>query len=373
MNILIVGEFSGFAKHLQSGFELLGHKVVVVKDGDGFKKIPHSKDDIVYDSSRCLRVFGRRIPLSNMLWFKMENKKIADSLSLHGCFDLIVVICDIFVTVDNSTVGVSLEYLREQVSKGTKLIFTSCGGDAAYSAYRKELKYHDIAFPRNFRNYLDERLTRKKRDRLNNILELSRCVIVTAWDYFYTINRYIQEQLNKEREVYYCQLPIMEEPYTIQPCENRKIVVFHGVIRAQRKGTPFIISALEKIKRDFPDKVEVTVRGHMPYQEYVELFDKIDVLIDQTNGYGTGINANIGLMRGKVVLSNNEIEEEELRGYKSPVVGIQPDSNQIYEVLKDLIFNPEKIDRIKQESRDYAMEHLRSDIIAKSYIEFARL
>ena len=39
MNILIIGEFSAFAKHLKNGFKKLGHQVTIVHAGDSFKKI----------------------------------------------------------------------------------------------------------------------------------------------------------------------------------------------------------------------------------------------------------------------------------------------------------------------------------------------
>lgn len=37
MTILIIGEFSGFAKYLKAGFVSLGHKCVVVTNTDGKK------------------------------------------------------------------------------------------------------------------------------------------------------------------------------------------------------------------------------------------------------------------------------------------------------------------------------------------------
>ena len=47
MNILIIGEFSGFAKHLKNGFFQLGHNVTIIHNGDSWKKIS-GIDDIIY-------------------------------------------------------------------------------------------------------------------------------------------------------------------------------------------------------------------------------------------------------------------------------------------------------------------------------------
>lgn len=107
----------------------------------------------------------------------------------------------------------------------------------------------------------------------------------------------------------------------------------------------------------------------MPYDKYIEVFNRMDILLDQTNGYGTGINANLGLMNGKVVFSGNEPEEENLRGYPSPVINAIPNSDDIYEKLKQLIIHPTEIDRIKNESREYALKYLDSKKIASLYFK----
>ena len=59
MNILIIGEFSGFAKHLKNGFRKLGHKVTVVMTPDSFKKIKGGDGDIVYGGN--INLFGHPI------------------------------------------------------------------------------------------------------------------------------------------------------------------------------------------------------------------------------------------------------------------------------------------------------------------------
>lgn len=46
MNILIVGEFSGFSKNLKVGLNELGHKVSIISTGDNFKKIKIDESDI---------------------------------------------------------------------------------------------------------------------------------------------------------------------------------------------------------------------------------------------------------------------------------------------------------------------------------------
>ena len=42
MKILILGDFSGFGLNLKKGFEKENEKVILISNGDGWKKIPGS-------------------------------------------------------------------------------------------------------------------------------------------------------------------------------------------------------------------------------------------------------------------------------------------------------------------------------------------
>ena len=53
----------------------------------------------------------------------------------------------------------------------------------------------------------------------------------------------------------------------------------------------------------------------MPYDKYVKLFTEMDILLDQTNSYGMGMNAELGLMKGKVVFTGNEPENRSVLGF----------------------------------------------------------
>ena len=156
----------------------------------------------------------------------------------------------------------------------------------------------------------------------------------------------------------------------ISSCVGRRIVIFHGIIREDFKGTKYFLEALERIKQEYPDKVEIIVDGKMPYDEYVTVLKKMDILLDQTNSYGMGINAELGMMMGKVVFTGNEPEnEDDMQLGKSPAINAIPNSSYIYMKLKELVDNPEEIERIKKESRAFALTHLASPVVAGRYIQ----
>lgn len=362
MKILIIGEFSGFAKHLKNGFNHFGHEVCIVHTGDGFKNFKAGENDILYSLPNDIKIGSFAIKKSNIIFRHRTNNEIVAKLKKKGNFDLIVIICDGFVTDSILRIGISLNYVKEQVQKGAKVILTTCGGDAAHHKYLPEEKYFNIAFPKG----IPGRIYSKK---LCKLLKLTSVIVPTAYDYYYTMSRFLDNDFGKKVPMTYVPLPITITPTTITSCKNRKIVIFHGVTRPVIKGTPFFKEALKRIQNEFPDHVEIIVAGHMPYDKYVEVFNRLDILLDQTNSYGMGINANLGLMNGKVVFSGNEPEEESLRGYPSPVINAKPDANDIYEKLKYLVTHPDEIDRIKNESREYALNYLDSEKIASRYLK----
>ena len=163
-------------------------------------------------------------------------------------------------------------------------------------------------------------------------------------------------------------LPIEISDCHISTCVGRRINILHGIIRAQQKGSRYFLKALEYIKNKYLDKVNVVIVERLPLDEYLKIFDECDILLDQNTSYCLGMNAEIGLMKGKVVLGGNEPEEQLELGYSSPVINVIPNTDQIISEIEKLINNPEKIDAIKLESRRYAENYLNAIKIAKRYI-----
>lgn len=362
MNVLIIGEFSGFAYNLKKGFESLGHHVIVVQNGDGYKKIPSSGDDVYYEHKYLY--FGKKKILQSASLFNwLATKKIKKTIlqkKIH--FDIIVIICDSFVSTSWKTAGFPYSLLKKYRNEGSKIILTTCGGDAAYKKYVRDHYYFKQGFPQGVKVPSKDSISK-----LKEIIRLVSCIVPTAYDYDYTIRKFIKEEEINPPKIKYIQLPIKEEDITIS--KNDKTLIFHGLNRPIRKGTPYIKEALLRIKEKYADIVDVVIDGKMPFERYCKLMNDVDILVDQTNSHGFGINAGMGLMKGKVVLSGNTKEESNLRGYDCPIINIEPDSNMIYNIIENLILDNNKIKELKEKSRNYALTYLRADIVAKQYIE----
>ena len=360
MNILIIGEFSGFAKHLKNGFRKLGHKVTVVMTPDSFKKIKGGDGDIVYGGN--INLFGHPIKGTALLLKPLRALLIRYKLyrKYHNHKpDLIIVISSGFLAISFFQVGTPLKFLKKQVSRGSKIIMTECGGSPAshynnqefYRARRREVRIFDI--------------------RYNFLLKYSDVIIPTSYCYYDDLlkyNNYYSYNLNKVHRCIPLPITIDDECDSIS-CVGRKIVVFHGIIRPLDKGTSFIVEAMNRLQRDLPNVVECISEGGLPYDEYVKIFNRIDILVDQTYGNGWGMNAIIGAMKGKCVLAPCGPENSENMGIDEiPFVRIGPDSEQIYKTLKDLVLNPEKINEIKLASRIFAEKNCECSYIARRYL-----
>ncbi len=367
MNILIIGEFSAFAKHLKNGFKQLGHNVTIVKTGDGWKKIEGDSDDIYYENN-CLKLLGLKIPGSKYIFALKNNRYITNELNKRFCqkkIDLIFVVNYAFLRTNIFTVGVHINFIKKSIVNGTKLIMSACGGDPAlYYTYPDYYKMIGVK----------EKLAD---DRYSFLLNFSDILIPTCYMYWYSSSKYCDKfgyrvKINKS-----IPLPItIEKKYVFKSCVGNKIIIFHGINRPINKGTSYIQEAMNRLQNDYPELVKCICKGQMAYSEYVKLFDEIDILVDQTSkfGNGWGINAAIGAMKAKCVLTVCKKENgEQMEIPHIPFIYIEPDSNQIYETLKELVLNPERIDTIKKLSRETAEKFFDCKIIAQKYLNAVNL
>lgn len=364
MNILIVGELSGFAKHLKQGFTALGHQVIVTIAGDGWKNFTGDGDDILY-SQYPIRILGCKIPHSGVFSSVCANRKISLMLKKRYAekqIDLIIVVNYYFLSSSWYHAGVKLSFLKHNIDKGAKLIMCVCGGEPA-------TRYNN---PDLMKEWGITDLGSKKEKGYSFLLKHANAIIPTTYGYYdaiFNYVKYVQFDTNKITKA--IPVPITIDPEcNIKSCVGRKIVIFHGIIRPQMKGTYYIKPAMERIEKEFPDRVECICKGNMPYDEYVKIFKDVDILIDQAAGEdGWGLNAAIGAMKGKCVLVSCGEKTANNMGFANlPFVEIFRNEEQIYKTLKSLVLHPEEIDRLKKESRSFMESYCDCKIIAQQYL-----
>ncbi|WP_165249306.1 glycosyltransferase family 4 protein [Adlercreutzia sp. ZJ141] len=354
MRILLLGEFSGLYKNLKHGLIELGHEVTLLADGDGWKQIPGADGPLkVGDRSRLIDKVGRNLSL-------LKDERL---IGYDAVFLVAYRIFNPFVAEH------MVRFLRK--NNGSVLLSAAGGGlayDQAYLSGRFDYSPYDgnpcdcsyVACGSSLRSKLIERERR--------VVEKYFCeVIPVMWEYQIGFDDWAVPHDS-------C-IPL---PVDVSECDyvpnipQDKIVIFHGINREEEKGTPIIREALARIERDYSNDVEVIIDGRMPYEKYLSVIQRANVVIDQCRAYGYGLNACVSMAQGKAVLSGARDETLEAFGIKRkdcPILPIEPDSDQICRQLKWVIEHRNQIPGIGIRSRAYIEKYHDSIKIAGQYVD----
>jgi hypothetical protein len=374
MNILIVGEYSGYAKNLKSGFTKLGHSSTIISDGNNVKKLDHDLDDVKFRFARTF--YFKKYPLPLIKFFScllntfILNFKV---FKLKKSFDLIIIVNAEFIFESLfEDVGVFFILLKLKQKNNSKVILSCCSYDPAFYEYQYILKYSP--FISNSARVTQKYFSSKHKKLFKRVVKSCNIIVPTEYIYSACINRYLDKHGLKTKLNNCIAIPFDTSNIDLNYEVNSKIHILHGVISGQNrfllKGSNHIMEALEMLESKYSDLVELILPQNLSYNEYYSLFHKVDIVLDQVYSYGLGVNGAMALANGKVLLGGNEIEYNQCCGFeKMPVINIIPDSNQIFLELEKLILDKERIVKYKKESRTFAEEHLDCKVIAQKYID----
>lgn len=374
MRILLVGEYSRLHNSLKEGLQELGHEVIIMASGDGFKKYPvdvyvnHSFHSKFLKKLKVLIYKLTAIDLGSIeIYYKAKKH-----LKQLGDFDIVQLI-------NESSVNIRPKYeikLLKQIIKQTKKLYLlSCGIDYTCMSYMMQGKFrYSIMSP-----YLEDKSLKdtykfqlifltKPYKKLHDFI-LNNCNGVIASDMDYHI-----PYLGKNKYLGLIPNPINTDIIPFTPIKiNGKIKIFHGVnkVALHKKGSQFFFDALEIIKSKYEDKIDIQTVYSLPYNEYIKIYDNCHILLDQVMGYDQGYNALEAMAKGKVVFTGAEKEWLEYYNLEEDTVAINalPDAISIAEKLEWLILNPEKIESISKNARAFIEEHHHYKTIAKSYVD----
>lgn len=355
MRVLLIGEFSSLHKFLKEGLLELGNiDVFLAANGDGWKKIG-GNDSLLYNN-RYAYEYKNFKRLYTML---VEPYKIAKQFVDY----------DVVQFINTSVYSISInENLVSKIAKKNKCVSLVAAGDdyKLYQAYKNNrFDYAPFDYDQSCLNRFNHKTFKGKLNIHNDkkIEKISDVIIPCMYEY----------SIGYSSEKKYSIIPLPINVRNIEYHENivkNKMVFFHGVIREKAKGTPFIRTALERLEKNYSNDVEVVIDGHLPYQEYVDVMKRANVVIDQCCCYSYGINACIAMAQGKVVMAGNRKETREGLGVSySPIIHIEPDVDQIYKQLVYLVEHKEHMAQMGYDSRKY-VEDVHDNIkIARNYVE----
>jgi hypothetical protein len=130
------------------------------------------------------------------------------------------------------------------------------------------------------------------------------------------------------------------------------------------------LAAFDLLEKRHPDRFEFVHVTNMPIDRYLELMKRVNVVVDQTNGYSCGMNALFALAMGKVVLGGAEPEALSLYGGAgSPVRNILPDAADIATKLEELLDAGPILAQMAEEARHFVERHHHYLTVAGRYLD----
>lgn len=373
MRILLIGEYSRLHNSLKEGLIALGHEVTLVSDGDAFKQYP--SDYLIAPTLTTKGILN----MGRQLFFRIFKHDIAywergmrfyNLLPKLKDYDIVQLINEAPI----KTVPFFERYLLDKVSAQNKKAFLLCCGiDYTVAKYMLDKKpryslmdpyFKDNSLPEY--RYILEYTTPARKKMHDFVYSKVKSVIASDMDYALPLKGnpkfagLVPNPVNLEKLEY------------INTEIREKVIIFLGINRANynQKGIPYFEKALEIIKQKYPDKTEIIVSESLPYNEYIKIYNKAHILLDQVYGYDQGYNALEAMAKGKVVFTGAEKEFMEYYNLTERVaVNALPDVDALVNELSSLIENPEEIKAIGKRARFFVEKEHEYITVAGKYLE----
>ena len=375
MKILLLGEYSRLHNSLKEGLVALGHEVTIVGCGDKFKKFPvdYSIYAAVCNDNKIANFLFKSIRKVLGLDFEKIEKAIRFYLLLPKLNDFN------HVQLINSdaleTYPILSRFLFKKLFKKIKSrSLLICGDETPIVDYwfRNELKY-SVLTPYFEDNSLENQFQFPLKYRKENykktfkwLKENCQQLITSDLDYGIPMQK-------MGYSTTFIPNPINTDKIVFQPIENtNKIIIFLGINRLSylKKGINYFEKALEIIREKYADKVEIIVTGNLPYNEYISIYNKAHILLDQVFAYDQGYNALEAMAKGKVVFTGAETEFLNQYQLQEDEVCINalPNETEIAAKLSLLIEHPEKINEISKNARKFIEKEHDYKVVAEKYL-----
>ncbi len=371
MRVLIIGEFSSFAKNLSIGLRSLGHECFVFSWGDGFKKISQDKQN-AYPITllSCQKKDGLIIQFyarfNNFIQF-LRLKRDVRRMSTREKWDSALLINPAFIQAPHHfwQLRFTEKMIKSLVRDPNNIYLSACGGDVPYYDYwsRHIWKNSEIINAQK-----DAFLSKSSYNHFKHCTSFIHKVIPVMYGYAEAWRK--SASVSGVTVLKTIPLPVDCSAYKVNNVVESRIVVFHGIIRPIDKGTKYIVEAMDRLQKDYPDIVECKAEGGLPLDEYLLILNRANILIDQALADYTGMNGLYGLAMGKVVFAGNEPEQRaEIGENDIPIVNITPDADQIYNELVKMVTDKDRIQTLSKASREYAERVHDAKVVAQQYVK----
>jgi glycosyltransferase involved in cell wall biosynthesis len=374
MKILLIGEYNSSHYTLKEGLEALGHHVLVVGNGDGFKnrtvdinfKVRFTEGFSFYIKRALYKLF--KIDLTSL---DIKRQFNAHKSQFKG-FDIVQLINE---SPFKANPSIEIELLQYIFNHNPNVFLLSCGTDYVSVKYASERKFrYSILDP-----YYEGRGTKKMFWHALMYLtppyvKLHKFVYnnikgVLASDFDYDIPLANHDQY----------LGLVPNPINIETIKyidlevTGKIVIFHGINEKNyfKKGNDIFEDAIDIISKKYNDHIEIITVKSVPYNEYINAYNKAHILLDQVFAYDQGFNALEAMAKGKVVFTGAEKEWLDYYNVEEDTIAINalPNAESIANKLEWLILNPNKILEISKQARAFVEKEHNYIKCAQQYLD----
>ena len=351
MDILLYGEYSSLHRFLKEGLQQIGnHSIRLISGGDGWKKIPGRDFDPPTRKGNGIYAYAK------YLW------EWVDFIDRQIHFDVVQ-----FINAGAFPRPIA-RILINKLRKSNRCLSLLCAGDD----YELVLLYRKHFFKHSHYDFEKKSLVRYKKTTVMGRLSIAnekymanQVDIIIPSLYEYSLG-YAGKNMYD-----IIPFPINLDGLEYQPnIPKGKIVFFHGINRELAKGTPFIRAALNRLAERYPNDVDVIINQRMPYNEYVQVMRRANVIVDQCCGNGYGINACLSMAQGKVTMAGNDpTQRPSINSEFCPIVHVEPDADQIYAQFEFLLENRRNFEQWGYESRKYVETYHECKMIAQKYVD----
>ncbi|WP_194850855.1 glycosyltransferase [Nonlabens antarcticus] len=375
MRILLVGEYSNYHNSLKHGLIQLGHEVIIVGDGDGFKDLPV---DVFVGSDYYRR--NRFREKFKVAWWKLTGRNLEDNLRLARFRESEHLLkgFDIVQFINSNPFSceppVEMKMLKFLVENNGKCFLAACGDDYHYADYLTN--YHEgysileaVKIDSSLKPFLwhtYKYLGPEYKANYEWLVDKCVAIIPSNVDYAMTLTRQI-----KTTEI--IPAPIIIDKYQLEQNENTEVIqIFLGINRQNywKKGINYFEEALLLLKEKYNNQVNVTVAENLPYVEYMTRLKDSHILLDQVLSYDQGYNALESMLKGKVVFAGAGPEFLKAHNLKNiAVINAQPDVSYLFEQISMLIENPESLLYIGKNARRHVVKFHDSVMIASLFVK----
>ncbi len=394
MKILLIGEFSRLHNSLKEGLVALGHEVILIGNGDGFKNYAV---DVSTKAKFCESKWMQlpRKAIHKITRFDIATIEFGIRFYFHlkklQGFDIVQLINESAIQTvpfleryllrkvikQNNTRGTRAKGERSEAKaeqSGAKLFLLCCGVDYTVAQYMMEKKgkysimnpYFENSKSHDEYQFILDFLSNSHKKTHDLVYANCRGIIASDIDYLLPMQ-------NHSKFLGLIPNPINTDTIVFSDTKiEDKINIFLGINRGTyyTKGISFFEKALKIIATKYGASIDINVVENIPYNEYIKLYHKAHIVLDQVYAYDQGYNALEAMAKGKVVFTGAETEFSEYYKLDEKVaINALPDVNYLVAELSFLIENPNDIIAIGKRARQFIENEHQYVKIAEKYLE----